>query len=236
VAEEVASRIGSVRRAVAEAATRAGRSPADVTIVAVTKTLPPDAVRMAADAGLSDVGENYVQEARDKQARVPCASTWHMIGPLQRNKARAAARLFDRVHTVSESQVATALDAAAAARPAPLPVLVQVNTAPDLQRRGVRPDELPALVTHLAGCRSLALDGLMTIVPVDLAPDETRRHFRLLRELRDATARSVGLELVHLSMGMSQDFLIAVEEGATLLRLGRALFGPRQEGPWREES
>jgi pyridoxal phosphate enzyme (YggS family) len=233
--EEVASRVASVRRDVADAAARAGRSPADVTIVAVTKTLPPDAVRVASEAGLPDVGENYVQEARDKQARTVCAARWHLIGTLQRNKAKAAARLFDRVHALDGPQVADALDAAAAERSTRLRVLVQVNTAPDLERHGVRPEELPALVRHLAGCGSLALDGLMTIAPPHAAPDETRRHFRLLRELRDDTAEALGLELVHLSMGMSEDFLIAVEEGATLLRLGRALFGSRNEGPWREE-
>lgn len=235
LAEEVASRIASVRRDVADAARRAGRSPGDVTIVAVTKTLPPDAVRLAAESGLSDVGENYVQEARDKQRQVASGSRWHLIGTLQRNKTKTAARLFDRVHTLDGPQVADALDAAAALRPAPLPVLVQVNTAPHLARRGVRPDELAPFVRHLATRRSLALDGLMTIAPPHLAPDETRGHFRLLRELRDDTAEAVGLELVHLSMGMSEDFRIAVEEGTTLLRLGRALFGPRNAGPWREE-
>ena len=234
-AEEVTSRVAAVRRGVAEAADRSGRVPGDVTIVAVTKTFPPEAVHAAVAAGVPDVAENYVQEARDKRARVPGAARWHLIGTLQRNKVRMAAGLFDRIHTVEAPRLASALDAAAAMRPSPLPVCVQVNTAPHLERRGVRPDALASLARHVAGCRSLALDGLMTIAPPHLAPAEVRRHFRLLRELRDATAEAVGLELVHLSMGMSEDFLIAVEEGATLLRLGRVLFGPRNPEPWREE-
>jgi len=205
-------------------------------IVAITKTLPPAAVTAARAAGLTDVGENYVQEARDKRAHVGEALRWHLVGSLQRNKVRLAVRLFDYIHSIDSASVASALDGAAAGRAEALPVLVQVNTTAEHERRGIAPESVAALVEHLATCRALAPAGLMTIAPPGTAPEQGRPHFRMLRELRDDVADRLGLELRHLSMGMSEDFLVAVEEGATMVRLGRALFGRRNAGPWREES
>jgi pyridoxal phosphate enzyme (YggS family) len=229
-------RIAAVRHEVAEHTRRIGRDPAEVTIVAVTKTLPPAAVAAAAGAGLADVGENYVQEARDKRARAPEAVRWHLIGTLQHNKARLAARTFDRVHALETPEAAEALSETRHALGRPLPVLLQVNTAPERERHGLAVDALPGLAERVLGLPGLVLDGLMTIAPAGAAPEAARGHFRTLREVRDHLAIRLGVELPHLSMGMSEDFVVALEEGATMLRLGRVLFGARGSAAWREGS
>jgi pyridoxal phosphate enzyme (YggS family) len=229
----LAERLAAVRRRIAASAARAGRDAAHVRIVAVTKTFGPDAVTGALDVGLGDVGENYVQEAAAKRAHVP-GGTWHLIGGLQRNKARAAVATFDRVHTVESPALAAALDGAARAAGRRLAVLVQVNVAGEASKHGVAPTDAAALCTTVLAHPGLALDGLMTIGPAVGDPEEARPHFRALRELRDDVARRLGVELPHLSMGMSDDFAVAVEEGATLVRLGRVLFGARGSRAWRE--
>lgn len=232
--EGLAARLGAVRATIAAAARRAGRDPGDVRIVAVTKTLPPDAVAAALAAGLADVGENYVQEAAAKRARVP-GGTWHLIGGLQRNKVRAAVRTFDRVHVVDGAPLAEALDMAAREAGRRLPVLVQVNVAAEATKRGTAPAAAGALCEAVLRLPGLALDGLMTIGPAVDDAEAARAGFRALRTLRDDVARRLGVELPHLSMGMSGDFAVAVEEGATLVRLGRVLFGARRPAAWREE-
>jgi hypothetical protein len=228
-------RIDAVRQEVEGHVRRVGRDPADVTIVAVTKTLPPQAVTAVFRAGLADVGENYVQEARDKRRHALEPVRWHLIGTLQSNKARLAARVFDRVHSLDS---ASAADALAEARSAGdrLPVLLQVNTAPERERRGLPAEAAPALAERVLALPGLALDGLMTVAPAGSAGEAARRHFRALRELRDHLANRLGVELPHLSMGMSEDFVVALEEGATMLRLGRVLFGARGPAAWREGS
>lgn len=228
------ARIRGVVEDVAGRARAAGRRAAEVTIVAVTKTLPPEAVERVSAAGLRDVGENYVQEARAKRAVAGAQVAWHLIGSLQRNKAAAAVRVFDRIHSVDDPTLAVALDAAAARLGRRLPVLLQVDTAGHPAGRGVPPDGLLGLARTVASLRHLALDGLMCLAVPDGVETEIRAAFRLLRRLRDEAAATLGLELPHLSMGMSDDYPIAIEEGATMLRLGRALFGMRGEGPWRE--
>jgi hypothetical protein len=228
------ARLAGVRRTVEAAARRAGRAPAAVRIVAVTKTFPPSAVRAALAAGLRDVGENYVQEAAAKRRQVS-AGTWHLIGGLQRNKAAAAVATFDRIHTVDRSEIAAALGRHAHDAGRRLAVLVQVNVAGDAAKRGVVPEDAETLCRAVLGEPALALDGLMTLGAVTETPEAARPGFRALRELRDRLAGRLGVELPHLSMGMSDDFAVAVEEGATLVRLGRALFGARQARAWREE-
>ena len=228
------ARLAEVRATIDAASRRAGRDPSAIRIVAVTKTFPPEAVAAALAAGLADVGENYVQEAAAKRARVP-GGTWHLIGGLQRNKVRAAVRTFDRLHTVDGPALAAAVDAAARDAGRRLPVLVQVNVADEAGKRGTAPAAAVALCEAVLGLPGLALDGLMTIGPPVDDPEGARAGFRALRALRDDVARRVGVELPHLSMGMSDDFAVAVEEGATLVRLGRALFGARRSGAWREE-
>jgi hypothetical protein len=231
--EGLAERLAAVRRRIAASAARSGRDASHVRILAVTKTFGPDAIAEALAAGLTDVGESYVQEATAKKARVP-GGTWHLIGGLQRNKARAAVAAFDRVHTVESPALAAALDDAARAAGRRLPVLVQVNVGGEASKHGVAPDGAGALCTDVLARPALALDGLMTIGPAVDDAEEARPCFRGLRELRDDLARRLGVELPHLSMGMSDDFAVAVEEGATLVRLGRVLFGARGDRAWRE--
>jgi pyridoxal phosphate enzyme (YggS family) len=232
--QDAASRIAAARSVVADAARRAGRDPECVRIIAVSKTLPPSAVASALDAGLEDVGENYVQEAARKRVAVDRPAVWHLIGGLQRNKVAAAVRTFDWIHTADSSALAVALAAAAAAAGRRLPVLIQVNASGALGQRGVAPEQVRELAEVLIGLPALALQGLMTIAPAGGDAEELRGHFRQVRLLRDEVAQRLGVELPHLSMGMSDDFSLAVEEGATLVRLGRALFGPRGPRSWQE--
>ena len=232
--DQPTTRIAAIRAEIDAAARRVGRDPAAVRIVGVTKTLPPDAVISALDAGIDDIGENYVQEAERKHAAVARPASWHLIGGLQRNKVRHALRVFDWVETVDSSALALALQAGSESmgrRPA---VLIQVNLSGAVGQRGIAPDGVEELARLLAGQSALVLQGLMTIAPADGVPETLRKHFRRTRELRDDVARRLGVELPHLSMGMSDDFSLAVEEGATFVRLGRALFGHRRPRSWRE--
>jgi PLP dependent protein len=233
---DVAARVAALRRAVAEAAARVGRAPDSIAIVAVAKTVAPGAVSEALAAGLRDVGENYLQEARAKRPSVRGDAAWHLIGRLQRNKVRGVLALFDRVHTVDSPALGTLLAAEAARAGRRLPVLIQVNVAGESSKGGVRPEGVEELAGVLLGEAALALDGLMAVPPPAAEPEDSRPHFRLLREVRDRAERRLGVELPHLSMGMSDDFRVAVEEGATLLRLGRALFGARGSGASRPGS
>jgi pyridoxal phosphate enzyme (YggS family) len=230
--DELAARLAAVRDRVRAAALRVGRDAASVAIIAVTKTLPPEAVRAALAVGLDDIGENYVQEARAKRAVLGAGGTWHLIGALQRNKARVAVATFDHVETVDSVAVARTLAIEAGRAGRRLPVSIQVNAAADPRKRGLGPEDATALAETILGLGELDLRGLMTIGPMG-STARSRSCFRLLRELRDAVENRLGVELPHLCMGMSDDFPVAVEEGATLLRLGRALFGERSPGSWR---
>lgn len=233
-ADDTAARIAAARATIADAARRAGRDPAAVRLIAVTKTLPPAAVLAALDGGLCDIGENYVQEATRKREAVGRYAVWHLIGGLQRNKVPAALRTFDWVHSVDSPRLGLALADAAESAGRRLPVLIQVNLSGAAGQHGTSPETLEALAGTIAALSSLALQGLMTIAPAGGSTEEIRGHFRRARLLRDAVAKRLGVELPHLSMGMSDDFSLAVEEGATLVRLGRALFGPRGSRSWRE--
>lgn len=223
---DLAARLASVRDRVAAAQARAGRTH-PVTIIAVTKTHGPDAVRAVAAAGLRTVGENRVQEALEKQGHVPGDLVeWHLIGSLQLNKARRAAGRFALIHSVDRLALAEELDRRVAdgTRQA---VLVQVNCSAEPQKGGVEPSELPALLDALRDCRRLELRGLMTMAALTEDRVCQRVAFALLRRLREEAALA-GHALAELSMGMSGDFETAVEEGATMVRLGTILFGGRQ--------
>jgi len=199
-----------------------------VTIVAVTKGLGPDAVTAALDAGLGDIGENRVQEAVQKQEALGAGSQgirWHLIGHLQRNKAKVVPGRFELVHSVDSIELATELDRRAQA---PLRVLLQVNGAREPQKTGCVPEQASGLARQIAGLEQLQLDGLMTMAPLTDDEDVQRRTFRSLRALRD-TIQEEGLWLPTLSMGMSADYATAVAEGATVIRLGTVLFGPREK-------
>jgi hypothetical protein len=233
LAARLAPRLTEVRAEIARAARAVGRDPDTVRIVAVTKTQPPDVVRAALAAGLRDIGESYVQEARAKRDVVGGGAVWHLIGGLQRNKVRPAVACFDRVQSVDSAALGAALGAAAGAAGRRMPVLLQVNSGGEATKRGVPPDAVEAVAAALLGEPGLALDGLMTIAPAAAQGEAARASFRLLREVRDHAASRLGVELPHLSMGMSGDFSVAVEEGATWVRLGHVLFGARGPGAWR---
>lgn len=198
-----------------------------VTVVAVTKGFGLDAVRAALDAELSEIGENRVQEALEKMdGDVGRRAAWHLVGHLQRNKAKHVAGRFALVHSVDSPALAQELDRRAAARGTMQRVLLQVNIAGEAQKSGCAPAEAPAFAKQIAALEALRLEGLMTMAPFTDDPEVQRRTFRGLRALRDAL-KEEGLWLPTLSMGMSADYGIAVEEGATVIRLGTVLFGPR---------
>jgi pyridoxal phosphate enzyme (YggS family) len=222
----VADRLAEVRRRIDGAAARAGRDPAAVRLVAVTKTVAPERIAEAATAGITDIGENRVQEALAKQGRVPDTLVWHLIGHLQSNKAPAAARLFDAVHSIDSGRIAIALAGHRDPDRGPLLGLVEVDFTGVAGRTGVAPDRAEAVLGEATGTPGLEIRGLMTIAPFG-DPAAARDCFRRLRDLRDRLREGLGLSLPELSMGMSDDFEIAVEEGATLVRLGRVIFGER---------
>lgn len=222
------SRLDEVRGRIEAATARSGRPAGAVTLVGVTKTVAPGVMQAAVAAGLADLGENRVQEAQAKIPLVGRSSVrWHFIGHLQRNKAGRAVEWFDRVHSVDDAEVAEALSRHAAAAGRTLPVLVEVNVSGEASKFGVAPDDLAALLERVAALPGLALDGLMTVgAPVGSA-GEARPGFARLRGLRDEAERRLGRRLPELSMGMSGDFEVAVEEGSTMVRVGGAIFGPR---------
>ena len=212
---------------IVDACARAGREPGTVTLVAVSKTVPAERMRHAVEAGLGVFGENRVQEALAKMPEVPDAH-WHLIGPLQSNKVRRALEAFEVIQTVDSVALATRLDRLAGELGMErMPVLIQVNVDLDAAKAGFRPDDLARAIGELAGLGRLEVRGLMTIGREVARPEESRRTFVGLREL-SGTLRDVWSGLgPELSMGMSDDFPIAVEEGATIVRVGRALFGER---------
>ncbi len=224
-ASEISERLAEVRERVAAAARRARRDPASVRILLASKTQPPEAIRAAYAAGAREFGENYVQEAAAKQdALVDLPDLrWHLIGHLQTNKAREAARRFVLIHSLDSTRLAAAL---ARARPGMrVPVLIEVNAAGEATKSGVAADAVEPLL--LAVRETVEVVGLMTIPPPTSVAEDARRYFAALREMRERLAARTGLALSELSMGMTDDFEVAIEEGATIVRIGRAVFGER---------
>jgi pyridoxal phosphate enzyme (YggS family) len=223
------ARLTSVRERIASAAGRAGRDPASIRLIAVSKTFSSDHVRAAADAGQIDFGENKVQEGLEKmQTTGDLPLRWHLIGHLQSNKARKAAA-FHSVHSIDRADLLTRLDAAAHDEGRTIDALVQVDMALESTKHGARVEELPGVLTAARGCGAVHVRGLMLLPPMATLPEEARPHFKALRTLRDglvAAGTDPGMVL-ELSMGMSHDFEVAVEEGATMVRVGSAIFGER---------
>jgi len=219
--EALPERLAQVRAELAR------RAPQPITIVAVTKGFGPEAIRAALDAGLGDIGENRVQEALQKQDALANLTgvRWHLIGHLQRNKARVVAGRFDLVHSLDSLELARELDRRSQA---PQRVLLQVNVAREAQKSGCAPEDASMLARQITALEHLRLEGLMTLAPLTDDEDVQRRTFRGLRDLRDRIKEEDGVWLPTLSMGMSDDYASAVLEGATVIRLGTALFGPRQ--------
>jgi pyridoxal phosphate enzyme (YggS family) len=227
-ARDLAGRLAAIRRSIEQAAIAADRDPQGVTLIAVSKTHPADVVDRAVAAGASDLGENRVQEAAAKKPAVR-RTRWHLIGPLQRNKVRPALEVFDVIHTVDRAELADRL-AVVLEQDWPdrvLEVLLEVNLGDEPRKAGVAPAAAHPLLDAVRGHRRLAVRGLMAIPPFADDPEASRPYFRALRSLRDRLQDATGHPLPELSMGMSHDFEIAVAEGATMVRVGTAIFGAR---------
>lgn len=223
---QVALNLQNVKNRIAAAAQRAGRDPAAVRLVAVSKTVPLDRIKEAVAAGQRLFGENYLQEARGKIEALGPAASWHFIGHLQSNKAKAAVGLFELIHGVDSLKLAQALNAAAAQIGKIQPILIQINLAGEASKSGTAPEAATELLLQIGKLSHLRVLGLMTMPPF-LEPEAVRPYFRTLRELRDRLQDRRGQPLPELSMGMSGDFEVAIEEGATLVRVGTAIFGSR---------
>ena len=227
---QLPERIVAVERRIAEAAARAGRSAEEVRLIAVTKTVPVERIREAIAAGLTRFGENRVQEALPKIDAIGADVEWHLIGHLQRNKARRAVERFDWIHSIDSVRLLQRVDRIATELGRSPRLLVQVNTSGEPSKFGVAPEQVTAILEAAAGCETVTIDGLMTIGPLTDDREAIRRAFRLLRTLAEE-ARGLGsprVPMTHLSMGMTADFEIAIEEGATMVRVGSAIFGPRR--------
>lgn len=224
----ISERVRVVRRRIEEAATACGRDPAEIRLVAVSKTWPPEAVAAAHEAGLTVFGENYVQEAREKIAALASLPVrWHLIGHLQTNKAKFAVRFFDLIHTLDSVRLAREIDRLAARLAKVQDVLIQVSLAGEETKSGASPTEVPALLAEASRLAHLRVLGLMTIPPYFDDPQRARPYFARLRALRDRLQEESGIALPELSMGMTGDFEAAIAEGATLVRIGTAIFGKR---------
>ena len=230
----IAANLDAVRERIQRAAQRVGRRPEEITLVAVAKTFPPESVRLAYAAGVRHFGENRVQEWESKRPSLAdLDATWHLVGHLQSNKAARAAWLFDTIDSLDNLSLAQKLDRAVATQlsSAPevkrLPVLIEVRLALEETKSGITEADLPQLAEAVLALPHLDLCGLMCLPPYFDHPEQVRPYFRKLRELRDSLERQIGQPLPELSMGMSQDFEAAIEEGATQIRLGTAIFGPR---------
>jgi hypothetical protein len=222
--------VAQVRERIAAACCRRGRGPDDVKLVAISKTFPPECIRVAYEAGLRDFGENRVQEAAAKRPALSDLSiTWHMVGHLQTNKARAARELFHWVHSVDSFRLGQKLDQAPSSGGSRLPVLLEVNLGGEDSKAGVGESEIIQLAEQISQLATLEVRGLMVIPPFFDDPEQVRPYFRRLRELaEEIDAKNIAnVSMRELSMGMSHDFQVAIEEGATIIRVGTAIFGAR---------
>jgi pyridoxal phosphate enzyme (YggS family) len=224
---DLAENFEAVRRKIAEACARAGRKPDDVALVAVSKGHPPEAVRALADCGQVLFGENKVQEAKAKIPLCPGKLRWHMIGHLQSNKCRDAVQLFEMIEGVDSLALAQEINRTAEKAAKTMPILLEVNVAGEASKFGYKPELLLTEFAAINALPRLEIHGLMTVPPYSPVAERSRAYFKQLRELKTKCEQILGAPLPHLSMGMSGDFEIAIEEGATLVRVGIALFGPR---------
>jgi pyridoxal phosphate enzyme (YggS family) len=223
----LADNLAAIQQRIRAACERTARPPDSVTLVAVTKTHPPDIVKEAVDAGLFLFGENKVQEAKAKIPLCPSKARWHFIGHLQSNKCRDAVELFEMIESVDSLPLAQEINKRAEQAAKRMPVLLEVNVAGEASKFGYAPERLLVEFKELNSLPRLEIHGLMTVPPWSAEPESARPHFRRLRELKAQCEQILGAPLSHLSMGMTDDFEIAIEEGATIVRIGTALFGVR---------
>lgn len=226
---QIAENIAAVKQRMLAAALRSGRDPDSVRLMAVSKTVNPERIRQALEAGITLLGENYVQEAREKIPAVGHGAQWHMIGHLQTNKVKYVVHLFDWIHSVDRMELARELDKRAGQNLRKLQILIEVNVAGEASKSGAAPEEVPELVRQISTLPNLSIRGFMTMPPYADDPEQSRPYFIALRKLRDdiASACIPGVSMRELSMGMTDDFEVAIEEGATIIRVGRAIFGER---------
>lgn len=222
-AADITDRLARLTSRINEACRKAGRDSSQVSLVAVTKTLSADTVRAGLSAGLTVFGENYIQEAQAKINEINSSAVWHFIGHLQTNKAKFAVRLFDLIHSVDSIKLARELNKRAESAGRGIPILVQINISGEESKSGVSKDQAEELIHEVLEFPHLKTRGLMTVPPFFESPDLARPYFKALRELKE----KIGPPLIDLSMGMTGDFEVAIEEGATIIRVGTAIFGPR---------
>ncbi|MDQ6809454.1 MAG: YggS family pyridoxal phosphate-dependent enzyme [Verrucomicrobiota bacterium] len=232
--DDVAANLERIRAEVAVAAAKSGRSADHIELIAVSKTHATDHVRLAFDAGQELFGESKVQEARAKIPLLPSAARWHFIGHLQKNKIRHALPLFEMIHSIDSLALAEEVNRIADETGARPRVLLEVNVSGEGSKHGFAPDVLRREMERLLALPRISIEGLMTIPPFAVEPEPSRKYFVSLRELRDSVEREYAAKLSELSMGMSDDFAIAIEEGATLVRVGTAIFGKRPKPPRAE--
>lgn len=225
---KISANLANIREKLAEAARRAGRQPDEVGLVAVSKTQPVEKIREAVDAGLRIFGENRVQEAFEKAPALPKELDWHLIGHLQRNKIRKALNLFGLIQGVDSLHLAQAIDRIAAEMEIRPRILLEVNVSGEASKFGFAPENLQISIEELIALQHIKIEGLMTMAPFSSDPEDSRPFFARLLKMRDQLAQQTHLLFPTLSMGMSGDYEVAVEEGATLVRIGSALFGERQ--------
>ena len=227
---DIAANIEKIKQRIAAACARAGRDPHSVALMAVTKTVTTERILQAVDAGVTLLGENYVQEAREKHELLGGRARMHLIGHLQTNKAKYAVRLFDCVHSVDRLELAQELDRRAKAVNRTVDILIEVNVSGEETKNGVSPAQARELIGRIAGLENLSVRGLMTMAPYSDDPETSRPYFQALRNLRDDIVREgiPRVRMEELSMGMTDDFEVAIEEGSTIVRIGRAIFGARQ--------
>lgn len=226
---DIAANIAAVRQRIAAAAARSKRSPDSVKLLAVTKTVPVGVIEKAIRAGITALGENYVQEAREKIAVIGRSIPWHMIGHLQTNKAKYAVTLFDYIHSVDRMDLAAEIDKRAGRAGRQINILIEINISGEKTKNGIPAAKAIALLQDLSAMQHIAVKGLMTMAPYSNEPETSRPYFRELRNLQQNIIKAgiAGIRMEELSMGMTDDFEVAIEEGATLVRIGRAIFGER---------
>jgi len=228
--DDIAGNIARVRERICNTALQAGRNPEEVTLVAVTKKVGLSRIKEAIDAGLTTFGENYVQEAREKISQIGQGVTWHMVGHLQTNKVKYVVPLFSMIHSVDSVHLAQEISKRAIKLGKSIDVLIQVNISGEETKSGITYDRLIQRLEAIAPLKGIQVRGLMTMPPYFSDPEITRPYFKKLRQLRDRLIPSLpdSVSLSHLSMGMSGDFEVAIEEGATMVRVGTAIFGERK--------
>jgi PLP dependent protein len=227
---DIVANINLIRQKIAVVCAHCGRDPHSVALMAVTKTVPAERILQAVDAGITLLGENYVQEAREKYDLLNGRAQLHLIGHLQTNKAKYAVRLFDYVHSVDRWELAQELDRRAKAVSRKMNILIEVNVSGEQTKNGVPAADALELIKRTVTLENLTVRGLMTMAPYSDNPETSRPYFQALRNLRNDIIREQipGIQMEELSMGMTDDFAVAIEEGATIVRIGRAIFGNRQ--------